>query len=242
MWFSFNRQTLADSGILSGTTDYHSHVLPGVDDGIATEEDAFKALRIYEKLEISCLWLTPHVMEDFPNDTAVLRKKFSDLSLAYTCGDGTRPVSLRLASENMLDSLFVRRLDNDDLLPIIDDKHLLVETSYYNPPFGFYDILARIFSRGYIPLLAHPERYCYMSMNDYDELRGRGVKLQLDLASLVGAYGDDAQLKARALLKKGCYSIAGSDLHNPDTFTRWLDIPISNSLLDSLRALIQSGH
>lgn len=80
-----------------------------------------------------------------------------------------------------------------------------METSYYNPPVDLSGVLERIKSRGYYPLLAHPERYMYMGRTDYERLRTRGIRLQLDLFSLVGLYGDDAREKAEWLLQRGMY-------------------------------------
>lgn len=238
MWSFFPRQTLADSGILNGMTDYHSHILPGVDDGIPALGEAIKTLKLYEDLGIRNLWLTPHVMEDYPNRTTILRQQFSDFSNAYAHQSGTNPIKLFLAAENMLDLLFLQRFEEEDILPIIDGRHLLIETSYYNPPFGFDNLLLQIAGKGYTPVLAHPERYRYMSMCDYKELHKKKIKFQLDITAVVGAYGDEIQIKALALLKQGYYSMVGSDIHSLDSFVKWMNIPVKKSLLDSLRLLI----
>ena len=73
--------------------------------------------------------------------------------------------------------------------------------------------LERIKSAGYYPLLAHPERYVYMDERDYDDLAARGVKFQLNLPSLTGMYGREAQKKSLWLLRHGLYAVAGTDLH-----------------------------
>ena len=74
---------------------------------------------------------------------------------------------LYLAAEYMMDNLFERRLRDRDLLPLgTGGKHLLVETSYFNPPAGLVEILKSIKAAGYFPVLAHPERYMYMDMED----------------------------------------------------------------------------
>jgi len=191
-------------------TDWHSHILPGVDDGVGTMEEALAILAEYERLGIATVWCTPHIMEDIPNRTAVLRERFAELQAQWK---GT--VDLHLAAENMLDNLFIERLEAGDLLPLgPKGDHLLVETSYFNPPMHLYETLARIQSAGYYPVLAHPERYVYMSDNEYEKLRSTGVKLQLNLLSLTGIYGKSAQLKAQALRKKGMYEFTGSDLHS----------------------------
>jgi tyrosine-protein phosphatase YwqE len=74
-------------------------------------------------------------------------------------------------------------------------------------------ILRRIQREGLRPLLAHPERYVYMGMNDYRRLHENGIDMQLNLMSLTGHYGPDARAKALRLLKEGFYSRVGTDLH-----------------------------
>ena len=208
--FGFRKkQTWEQSGFFRGFTDWHCHILPGVDDGVQTMDEALEILAEYERLGVKEVWLTPHVMEDIPNSTDGLRKRFAELQAAYK-----GKVGLNLASENMLDRLFEERLQKDDLLPWgKDGKHLLVETSYFNPPIGLNNILLRIKAKGYYPVLAHPERYIYMRRDEYERLKSMDIKFQLNLFSLTGLYGKDAQKKANDLLKAGMYDYAGTDLH-----------------------------
>lgn len=210
MWWPFNKRTsLADSGIFQGYTDWHCHLLPGVDDGVRTMEESLRLLESYEQLGIREVWLTPHIMEDIPNTTEQLRSRYAELQSVYQ-----GPIILHLASENMLDNLFEQRLQQGDLLPIGNEgKHLLVETSYFNPPYGMDDILLRVKSKGYFPVLAHPERYVYMDTKDYERLKQLGVAFQLNLPSLIGAYGPDARRKAKWLLEHKHYQCSGTDTH-----------------------------
>ena len=210
MWlFKDKVASLDGSGMFSGLTDWHSHVLPGVDDGIKTMDEALEVLRNYDEKGVKNLWLTPHIMEDYPNTTDKLRARFEDLQKVWNGN-----LKLRLASENMLDSLFEQRLAARDLLPIGDNAdHLLVETSYFSAPMGFDGIIDSIMSAGYYPLLAHPERYTYMDEADYIRLHEKGVKMQLNYVSLVGGYGETARKKSVWLLKNGYIDVVGSDVH-----------------------------
>lgn len=209
MWPFRKRISLQDSGIFQGFTDRHCHILPGVDDGVQTLEEALHILAEYEKLGIKEVWLTPHIMEDIPNTTDGLRERFAELQKAY---DGK--IALHLASENMLDNLFEERLAKNDLLPLGNDgKHLLVETSYFNPPVGLQNILLRIKAKGYYPVLAHPERYVYMDKAFYKNLKSLGIQFQLNLPSLAGLYVDEVRKKSKWLLKNGMYDWVGTDLH-----------------------------
>jgi tyrosine-protein phosphatase YwqE len=220
MWPFKKHPSWRNSGVFTGFTDWHSHILPGVDDGVHTMEESLDILHLYEQVGVSTVWLTPHIMEDIPNTTARLRARFEELKAAYT-----GPLSLHLAAENMLDNLFTERLSQGDLLPLGEQgTHLLVETSYFNPPMGLKQILEQIKARGYHPVLAHPERYVYMGDEEYSRLKAMDVKFQLNLLSLIGGYGKTAQKKAKQLLKEGMYNLAGSDLHALSQ-CRFLDSP-----------------
>ena len=210
MW-SFNKRiSLKDSGIFQGFTDWHCHLLPDVDDGVQTIDESLQLLSFYEQLGIKEVWLTPHVMEDMPNTTKELKERFMELKATYRGS-----IMLYLATENMLDNLFEERLAKNDVLPLgKDGKHLLVETSYFNPPMGLLSILQRIQKKGYHPLLAHPERYEYMQMMDYKTLKKNQISFQLNIPSLVGMYGKHIEKKAKILLKAGMYDLGGNDVHS----------------------------
>jgi len=203
--------------LLIGFTDYHSHILPGVDDGVKKMERSLQILDRYGELGIVEVWCTPHIMEDIPNTTAGLQARFAELCEAY---DG--PIKLHLAAEYMMDALFEERLDQGDLLPLgPDGNQLLVETSYFTPPIEMDTLLRRIKQKGFYPVLAHPERYVYMDKTRYKALKQSDIRFQLNLSSLAGAYGPDAKSKARWLLKQGHYNLAGSDLHSMRHIDYW---------------------
>lgn len=196
--------------IFGGFTDCHTHLLPGVDDGVGSMEETLSILAEYERLGFRKIWLTPHIMEDIPNETSRLTEIFNDLKRAYTGN-----IDLSLASENMIDELFDERLRSNDLLPMeCEHRYLLVETSFYDRPNNFLRQLEEVFSKGYTPLLAHPERYSYMSESDYIVLKKMGVHFQLNILAFARYYGTSVYAKAMWLASRNYYNVAGTDTHH----------------------------
>lgn len=219
------------SSLLTNFTDHHSHILPGVDDGVKKMEVSLKVLERYEQLGIAEVWCTPHVMEDIPNTTEKLQARFAELCEAYQ-----GPIKLHLAAEYMMDALFEERLEQGDLLRLGNEgNQVLVETSYFTPPMDMDSILRRIKQKGIYPVLAHPERYVYMGKDRYTSLKDDGIRFQLNLSSLSGAYGSEAKSKARWILKHDYYNMAGSDLHSIRNMEYW-----SVRAPRALRKLLQS--
>lgn len=201
------KKSILDIDVFQGATDCHSHILYGVDDGIKNQEESLKTLDYYEKTGLKTLWLTPHVMEDVPNSPLELKKRFDELKSVYNGG-----IELRLSTEHMLDNLFDQRFKEGDILPHVGNN-ILVETSTWAGPIDFWEKLETIMEGGYFPLLAHPERYNYMDMHDYERLEKMGVRLQLNVPSLLGVYGQKVKAKAEYFLEHDKYICAGTDCH-----------------------------
>jgi tyrosine-protein phosphatase YwqE len=219
----------------SGITDWHCHILPGVDDGVQSFDDSLAILAEYERMGIERVWLTPHIMDDVPNSVEALKQRFAELKERYN-----GHVTLKLAAENMMDKLFTERLEAGELLPIGNKQNvLLVETSYFNPPMNnLRRALERIKAKGYHPLLAHPERYNYLeSMSEYEVLKEDGVMFQLNLLSLSGYYGKAAKEKSHRLLKMGCYDAYGTDLHSPQQLEHLKRLSLPSDFREALRRI-----
>ena len=211
------KHSFVSAEVLKGKTDRHSHILFGVDDGLRTLEESLDVLEFMEVQGIADVWCTPHIMEDTPNTTEGLKSRFIELQQAYKGN-----IKLHFAAEYMLDTLFEERFRNGDLLTM-EDNTVLVETSTWNPPPALYETLRELQKAGYRPLLAHPERYRYLNEPSYERLHKMGLHFQLNLASLVGYYGETAQKKALWLLEQGWYSDFGTDCHRSRTLVEQMN-------------------
>lgn len=211
-WFG-NNKALEDSGIFAGFIDFHSHILPGVDDGVTGIAEALAVLDLYESLGVEKVIFTPHIMEYYPTNTAsYLRSQFTAFRKVYKGS-----IELSLGAEYFLDNRFSDILKSGDILST-SKRYILVETAFTNPPINLMDQLKAIHSAEYTPILAHPERYAYMQQADYKRLKEKGILFQLNLLSVVGEYGKTVERKAKDLLYSNAYNCIGTDIHRLDHY------------------------
>lgn len=194
--------------------DIHSHLLPGIDDGAKTTDDSKVILENMISFGFSQVITTPHTIKTVWDNTP---KSIAD---AYEIVKNELPnlhekVNLKSASEYLMDENFVRLFQTEKLLTL-KDNYVLVEMSYLNPPINLYDILFELQVEGYIPVLAHPERYTFYHNNfkEYEKLRKAGCLLQMNLLSSVGYYGKAVAETADKLLGNTMIDFTGSDIHH----------------------------
>lgn len=235
----FNAQ---DNGLWKGMTEMHCHLLPGVDDGAETREDALKVLRFMEnEVKVRRVCITPHTMMDFNNASGErLEENFQKFKIGY---DGA--LELFIASEYMLDAFFPVRL-SEGLLPLGEwnqKKLVLVETPVMMSPPELDSTWEHIFEMGYTPVIAHPERYHYMTKKDLWNLRERGCLLQLNIPSLHGYYGKVVEKNAFRLFVEGLYDFAGFDIHRYEGYARVIrQLQLSRKDLDRLGVLLNNNQ
>jgi protein-tyrosine phosphatase len=194
--------------------DIHSHLLPGIDDGAQTFEDSLRLTKALQGLGTQQIITTPHIFHNFwdnnnQNITAKAEMTHKELK------KNNVQIPFRAAAEYMMDDHFVKLFQSEELLTL-KDKYVLVEMSYINAPIQLYSILFDLQVAGYIPVLAHPERYVFYHHNfeEYKKLINAGCLLQLNLLAVVGYYGIGIATIAEKLLQKGMYSFVGSDVHH----------------------------
>lgn len=123
MFFLRHKVKLIETRFFRGYTDFHSHILPAVDDGIGTLEEALETLGYFTELKVNKVILTPHVMNGVGEDREKVTRAYEML-----CGQYKGGIILNLAAEYMLDSGFRERLENG--LNHLEKDRVLVETSY----------------------------------------------------------------------------------------------------------------
>ncbi len=229
------------SDFFKGAVDVHSHLLPGVDDGFATADDSLEAVRYMSEAGFRHLILTPHVMQEYAaNGRGTLTSHFRAYCEVLS---GKADIGLSLSAEYMLDDNFVRHRQDGLLVLGSSNNAVLVETSYLFKTPQMDDFMYELMLDGILPVIAHPERYQFADESQYRQWHDSGYHMQLNLLSLSGGYGREAELKARYLLNEGYYTYVGSDLHH---LSKWKtcvpDIRLKTSVIDRLHRLYENNE
>ena len=194
-------------------TDLHSHLIPGIDDGAQDMEESIALIKKMMELGFTKMITTPHIMADFYRNTSDSILTGLDL-LREELNSREINVEIDAAAEYYLDETFENKLNKGDILTL-GDKYVLFELSFVNYPQNLFEIIDKILQKGYTPLLAHPERYSYLSVSieNYERLKAAGCYLQLNTLSLTGHYGKVSQNIAEQMIDHYQVDFLGSDLH-----------------------------
>ena len=213
LFFSKKKSVLKDL-IPDNHVDIHSHLLPGIDDGAKTFEDTLSLIKSLQSFGITQIITTPHIIQHVWNNTTEIITNTKNETQTKLITENIN-IPLKAAAEYLMDDQFEVLVKNKDLLTL-KDNYVLVEMSYINAPIQLYNILFDLQVAGYIPVLAHPERYLFYhnNFNEYSKLKKAGCLFQLNLLATTGYYGKGVTKIAEELLKKGMYDYVGSDVHH----------------------------
>lgn len=191
--------------------DIHTHVMPGVDDGAQTIEQALQMLSNAAASCVEYLVLTPHCNR--PGQQ--IRTDLPDIYQQLCRHSEHIPVNLALGAEVHVTKQLPALLEKQVFPTINASRYLLTEFPFNWPRDSFLPMLKKIRTLGYIPVVAHPER-CFALWKE-PALVGHwleaGCHVQLTAGSIVGKYGKDAQKCAAFLLRNGMACCVASDAH-----------------------------
>jgi protein-tyrosine phosphatase len=198
-------------------TDFHNHLMPGVDDGAHTGEESAAALAALAAEGVTTVITTPHVDASIAAQPAALQRRLAELDAAWaTLQDVAADSAVRVLRGAEL-ALDVPDPDfSEPRLRLAGTDFVLVEFAYMTVPPNSAAVLQRIRQGGWIPILAHPERYGALGHNPdlALEWRGAGAFLQVNGASLLGRYGTEPKRAAEQLLARGWVDYICSDYHS----------------------------
>lgn len=195
--------------------DLHSHIIPGIDDGAETLEDAVAMCRMAAEDGIDTMVATPHRFDGVHDNPPVetLRERLAELQAAV----GPNPRLVLGCELHFTHDIAEHLCDRHDAVSINDGPYVLVEFPPFAIPTGCENALYRIMSAGFKPIIAHPERNCAIQEHPsrYYNLAELGLLSQVDSASLMGRFGKEAEATARLLLECNLVHAISSDTHSP---------------------------
>lgn len=198
--------------------DLHCHILPGVDDGAVSEEESCMMAQMAADSGVTAIAATPHCNIPGQRNNYLsndLRDRF--LRMARLIKEQKIPIRLHTGSEVFVTPEVPQLLREKKLLTLAGSRYLMVEFAFDESIVFAERMLDAIQREGLIPVVAHPERY-YFVQEDPNSLRRwvrKGIVLQLNKGSLLGAFGRSARRVACWCLEAGCVHLIGSDAHSP---------------------------
>jgi tyrosine-protein phosphatase YwqE len=192
--------------------DMHSHVLPGIDDGAQNVEESVALVKRMMAMGIKKIIATPHIMADFYRNTPETINN-ALLLLKTELAQQDIAIPIEAAAEHYFDEVFEKMVDERRLMTM-GDNFALFEYPFMDAPINGYKVIQKMIDSGYKPILAHPERYLYMEMEDIEGLRNWGCNIQMNTIALTGAYGKEIRKRAEAMVDRQLIDFIGSDMHN----------------------------
>ena len=200
--------------------DLHSHLLYGIDDGSRSIEESIELLKKMEKHGIKELMLTPHYVDNSKYNCNNKDKMKIFNELKEKAKKENINIKLYLGNEVFITNNFLELLKKDEITTLNSSKYLLFELPMRQKYNNTHNITNELTSKGYIPILAHPERYESFQKHPNllkDYIRA-GILLQGNFTSLFGKYGRSAEKTLKYLLKNKWISFLGSDTHHDIQF------------------------
>jgi tyrosine-protein phosphatase YwqE len=195
--------------------DMHSHLFPGLDDGLQTMEQTVNYMQQLQQMGYKKLICTPHILaEVYPNSPATILPKLELVRTALQ--ENNVQIQVEAAAEYMVDLDFENHVVAGKPLLTFGKNLILIEMSYVAASNNIESVIFQLKLKGLQPVLAHPERYNYYSGNieTFQRFIDLGCYLQINILSLLGYYGEGPKKTAQNLLKQNMVTLAGTDMHH----------------------------
>lgn len=195
--------------------DMHSHLLPGIDDGLQTPEESIAFIGDLYNLGYKKLICTPHIISDiYPNSPETILPKLEMVRQAVK--EKGIDIVIEAAAEYMVDMDMEKLVVENKPLLTFGRNLILIEMSFVAASPNIEQVIFQLRLKGLQPVLAHPERYGYYH-NDFEKYRHYvelGCLLQVNLLSLLGYYGKAVKTIAEKLIKHRMVDLLGTDMHH----------------------------
>lgn len=197
--------------------DIHCHILPGVDDGSGNMNDSIEMAQLAVESETSAIIATPHcnipgMFDNYYSES--FREIFEKLKKALN--DKKIPVEIYSGQEVFLSKHFEEHLEKNELITLNNSRYMLTELDFKIDAKSAIQRLEKVISHGYIPIIAHPERYGFVIENPevISRLRSAGCLIQVNSGSLTGYFGHYTQKTADIIIRNRLADFVASDAHS----------------------------
>jgi len=209
------------------STDIHSHLIPGIDDGSQDIEESLEIIASMSNMGIKKIITTPHISMLYPNTPDNINNGLTKLQKEAVARN--IDIKLEVAAEYMVDDVFVEILKNGQLMTF-GKNYVLIELNSYSPFPILSDLIFEMQIKGYDIILAHPERYLYWQNEfaNYEKLKDRELLFQINILSLTNIYSPEIHKLAVKLIKEGMIDFVGSDTHSAEYIPKIKDVLTGN--------------
>ena len=197
--------------------DIHTHILPEVDDGADSLEEAYEMALMAVRSGVKALVATPHSNQGMGIlDYEKKRQDKSFFDLKQVLLQENVPLKLYRGMEIWSSVDIVEKIKSGKLLTLNQTPYVLIECAFHEEPWWIEAIIEELQGIGLIPILAHPERYFCVQEdpNLIYEWRTRGVQTQMNKGSILGRFGREIERTAEILLKNRLFTCIASDAHH----------------------------
>lgn len=190
--------------------DVHAHVLPFVDDGSKSLEQSLAMLVVAQKQGVTDMVLTPHLRKEYDALPKTIKEVFCELK--KTALDAGIFVNLHYGQEVFITNRYKEDIASGKILTINDGKHILIEFDY-EEDFDIAETVYELSVLGYIPIVAHFERYLYADLSVAQEIKSLGGYIQVNADSFFGKGRRKYYGKIKKLINEGLVDFVASDVH-----------------------------
>ena len=193
--------------------DFHSHILPGIDDGSRSIEQTIRMLKEAKEAGFTKIISTSHYIEGYYESDEAERTELLNEVQKNISG-----IELYLGNEIYITNNMIDLIQNKQASTINNSKYVLFEFPLSAKSMNDKEVVYRLIENGFVPVIAHPERYSYVQDNpEYiEELAEMGALFQANYGSIIGMYGKKAEKTLKKLLKNDLIRFFGSDSHRID--------------------------
>lgn len=213
--------------------DIHCHILYGVDDGPKTKDESLKLINELYNNGVTEICASSHYIigSNYNCNNKIKQNIISDLKWLTK-------MNIYISNEVFIDNDIYKYIKKDEISTINNSRYILIELPLNEKIYNYEEILFELISKGYVPIIAHPERYLYLTTSELEDLINLGCLFQGNIASLIGKYGKDSEKKIKTLLKKHMIHIMATDSHhvvnNLDKCRKKLKKLVNNNMYEDL--------